>query len=141
MNMQLLSYNRGSYIKSYWGPSINVSPFRNKMAFWCKIHCFWVQEFFKHIFLIAFHNFCQESSFLALLMVRKKGNAYFLLLKMGRVNFWLLKKRKGMVQHPPKNVKPEYYSILPRISFPHSEFCKESVFLILNFVKNPFISY
>ena len=38
-------HNRGRGIKSYSDFSKNVSPSTNKVTFWCKICCSWVQEF------------------------------------------------------------------------------------------------
>ena len=123
-------HNSSRGIKSYSPLLLNVSPFRNKMAFWRKVCCFWAQEFSRtHTFQIAFYGFWQESSFLALLIVEKKQGLFFnpekglgafltskkeqdaiLTLKKGRVHFWLLKK--GRMWHPAKNVKHEHYVIV-----------------------------
>ena len=108
-------HNRGRCIKSYSPLLLNVSPCRNKMAFWCKICCFWMYEFFRMFtFQVAFSDFRQESSFLALLMVEKgqglffiseksqcafltskKGQGTILTFIKGRVHVWLLKKGQG----------------------------------------------
>ena len=84
-----------SAIISYSPLLLNVSPCRNKMAFWCKICCFWEQEFFRtHTFQAAFSDFRQDSSFFAYWWW-KKGRACFSFLRKGRVHFWLLKKGRA----------------------------------------------
>ena len=100
-------------------------PILKKMAFLCKIYCFWVQKFSEHIlFKYHFRIFRRNSAFSALLMTKKghgllftskKGQSAFLtskkqqgtfltskkmqgtfmLSKKGRVHFWLLKKGQG----------------------------------------------
>ena len=109
-----------------------------------------------HNFQIAFLDFWQESGFLALLMVEKgqgllftskKRKSLFMTSKKGRAHFWILKKW-GVGAAPSEKRKYELwmllnfakspffsYWILWRIRFSHTEFCEESVFLMLNFVK------
>ena len=74
--------------------------------------------FLTHIFQVPFHDFRQESDFLALLMVKKaqgllftfkKGKVFFFsLLKKGRVHFLLLIKW-GVGAAPPEKRKHERY--------------------------------
>ena len=60
-------HNRSHDNKSNLDLLINVFPSRNKMAFWCKICCFWVHEFSERsfIFQVPFHDIWKESGFLA----------------------------------------------------------------------------
>ena len=116
MNVQLWMHNRSRGIKSYPPLLLNASPCRNKMMFWDKICCLWMQEFSQmHTFQVAFCDFWQECSFLTLLMVgkrqglffisekgqsafltSKKGQGAMLTFKKGRVYFWLLNKGQGV---------------------------------------------
>ena len=97
MNVQLLKHNRGRDIKSYSDLLINVSPSRNKMAFWRKICCFRVQEFYRtHTFQAEFYDFRQESSFLALLKVGK-GQGLFFIFEKGQGAFLTSKKGQGAI--------------------------------------------
>ena len=143
-------------IKSYSDLLINVSPPRKKMAFWHKI-CFFLNAgiFWMNIFQTAFRNFRQESGFLTLLIVEKRhsfhftskiGRAYFSFLKMGEMHLWLLKNKERQSAAPFEKrkiwtllnfVKRLFSSfwILWRVRFPHLEFCEESIYLMLNFVK------
>ena len=94
-------------IKSYSPLLLKVSPSRNKMALWHKICCFSVQEFSQtHIFQEPFHDFRQESGFLALLMAGKgqglfftseKGQGAFLTSKKGQGAILSLKKKVGHI--------------------------------------------
>ena len=112
--------------------------------------------FLTYIFQIAFRDFQQESSFLALLMVEKghgllfsskTGKGLFLTSKNGQgtfltSNFWLRRccaLRKTQTWTLLNFVKSPFFSywILWRVRFPHIEFREESVFLMLNFVKCP----
>ena len=90
-------HNRGRSIKSYLPLLSNVSPCRNRMAFWRKICSFWVQEFFwTHTFQVAFSDFQQESSFLTLLMV-KKGQGLFFISEKRQSAFITSKKGQGAI--------------------------------------------
>ena len=71
-------HNRSRGIKSYSPLLLNVSPCRNKMAFWRKICCFWVQEFFRtHTFHVEFGRNPAFSPY----RWWEKGRAYFSFLK------------------------------------------------------------
>ena len=95
--VELLMHNRGCDIKSYSPLLLNVSPCKNKMVFWRKICCFWVQEFSRtHTFQVAFYDFWQESNFLTSLMVGK-GQGLFFIFEKGQVTFLTSKKGQGAI--------------------------------------------
>ena len=97
MNVQMLKHNSGRDLKSYSLLLINFSPSRNKMAFWRKICCFWVQEFSRtHTFQVTFYNFCQESSFLTPLIV-EKGQVLFFIFEKGQGEILTPKKGQGAI--------------------------------------------
>ena len=99
---------------------INVSPSRNKMVDLAQNLLFLSAGIFQmNIFLVAFHDFRQETGFLPLLIV-VKGQGLFFTSKNGRGAFEISKKRgRVRLRRPSKNVKYEH----------------------LNFVKSPFSPY
>ena len=113
MNVQLSMHSCG--IKSYSPLLLIAFPCRNETGFWRKICCFWVQEIsWTHTLQVAFYDFQQESSCLALLMMgkgqglffisekrqgafltSKKGQGAILTFKKGQDAFLTFKKRAG----------------------------------------------
>ena len=136
MNVQLSIHNCGRVIKSYSDLLINVSPSRNKMAFWHIICCFWVQEFSESIFFK--HNFSifrRNPAFLPCWWW-KKAKTYFSLLKKGQGAAQSEKPKKWTLLNFVKGPFFSYW-IIWSVCFSPIEFCEKSVFFMWNFVKCP----
>ena len=90
-------HNRGRSIKSYSPLLSNVSPCRNKMAFWRKIFCFWVQEFFRtHTFQVAFFRFSARIQFSRPTDVEKGQRLFFIFAKR-QIAFLTSKEGQGAI--------------------------------------------